>query len=144
MRQGETMGRPTRRPWAAVLAAVALTAGCAHKPSVVGAWSGAVASPQGMTAKTTIVFMADGKETMAVNIAGGRAPLALASTGTYTVTDTSLTQTFDTISVRGVSHPFPPGRPNSETDQFKLAGDTLTLTKPGSPVPLVLTRDKTQ
>ncbi|MBV9852532.1 MAG: hypothetical protein JO250_22940 [Armatimonadetes bacterium] len=134
------MSNKMRRSLAVVLLlAGTLAAGCAHKNTVVGAWSGTTNTPQGATVKTTFTFTEDGKETMTAQVSGGPMTMSVGGSGTYTVSGTSLTQTFNTVNLNGRSAPV---QAKSETDQFKLDGDTLTLTKQGAAQPLVLTREK--
>ncbi len=97
-----------------------------------------------------MTFTEDGKEMMAAHfVLDGRALADLDSTGSYMVSGTTLTLTTDTISGDSIDRQAPTGvikikegMVKPEIAQFKLDGDTLTLTKPGSPVPLVLTREK--
>jgi hypothetical protein len=125
---------------AGLLLTAALPWGCAHQPTVVGTWSGTARTNQGATAQTTFTFTADGHETLAAQISNGPLRMTLGSTGFYTVSGTALTQTITTVTMNGKTRTLPPQNAARETDQFTLSGDTLTLTKPGSPTPLVLTR----
>ncbi len=123
-----------------LLLIAALPLGCAHHPSIVGTWSGTTQTGRA-TAQATFTFTEDGQETMAAQISNGPVHMSLGSTGRYAVSGASLTQTVTAIIVNGKPVPYPPNAPpKSETDQFTLNGNTLTLTKPGSPIPLVLTR----
>lgn len=133
------MSNQTGRTLAAGLLAGALLAGCAHKPTLVGTWSGTTTTSQGSTLKTQIQFAEDGKETMTLSASGGPipAPMSGSGNGTYTVDGSKLTQNIASFTMAGRTIPIP-----QSVTQYKLDGDTLTLTKMGSPTPVVLTREK--
>ena len=129
-------------PAALALLAGALAAGCAHKATVVGTWSGTTTVPQGGTIQTTLALTGDGKMTRTAQISSGARHFNMSGSGTYTVTGTSMTQTFSTININGQTAPIPANQMKPEVDQFKLDGDTLTITEPNNPTPQVLTRQK--
>lgn len=60
--------------------------------------------------------------------------------GTYTIKDNVLTETFTSYSVQGHVMSIPADTPNVEKDSFVLDGDTLTLTPSGSGLPIILKR----
>lgn len=125
-------------------AALAAAAGCAHKPTVVGTWNGSTTMPQGKTVKSTLTFTGDGKETLQAQAPSPLGDFTFQAGGTYTATDTTLTQnlTSFTMSMNGKTLPAGAGMTKTETDQMKLDGDTLTLTSPNGKSPQVFTRAK--
>ena len=143
------MRKPSHPLYLACLLA-ALPLGCAHQtpataiatPSLAGIWHGTTTTPQGATALSTFTFTADGRETMAVQLSAAGHSVSLSTAGTYALSHAQLTQTITAVTVNGKPAPLSTGSARSETDRYTLRGDTLTVTKPGSPIPLVLTRQK--
>ncbi len=132
---------PFVRPVPAVaLALMALAvAGCAHKDTIVGKWQGTLTQPNG-SINTTMEFTPDGKEIISGQATAGGTTLDIGVNGTYKVDGANLTQTLTTMTMRGRPMPIPahPAQPAP----FKLDGDHLTLTNPGSNQALTLTRVK--
>lgn len=113
---------------AGLLAGV-LLAGCAHKDPLVGTWKGTYPTPRGLTANTTLTLTEDGKDTMNTQMTGPGMSARIDGAGTYTVSGSTLTQTFTTLNFNG--RPFPRSKgPIPEAAQFKIEGDTLTIVSP--------------
>ena len=128
-----------RRAVGLLLAGAALTAGCAHKPTVVGTWSGTQTSSQGLAVKQTWTFNADGSSSFSMQaLSGPMAGTPLSAVGTYTVTDTTLTNSINSMSEGARTKTV--AAPKPEAFQYTLNGDTLNLTEPTMSSPLVLTR----
>lgn len=114
---------------------LSLTA-CGHKPTVVGTWSGQIALPgNGGTVPTTLVLRPNGT----FHKQGGA---QAEYDGTYAVKDDTLTETFTTYTVQGITMKIPADTPNVETDKFVLKDDTLTITPHDGGPSTVLTRQK--
>ena len=129
--------KTTARTAAGLLAGAAL-AGCAHKDPLVGTWTGTATTARGVI-QNTWQFNADGSSKVSMQVTSGpQASLQASSTGTYTVSGTTLTNTMNSITEGGRTKTFTTGRP--EALQYTLNGDTLTLTEPQMPSPQVLTR----
>ncbi len=125
-----------------VLAAgLMMTTGCSHKPSVVGTWNATIAE-RGTPVKLTLTLSKDGKETMQAEATTPVGKVTMQGAGTYTATDTTLTQNFTSTSINGRPLPAGAGPIKSETDQFKVEGDTLTLTPPNGRAAQAFTRAK--
>ncbi|MBV9852531.1 MAG: hypothetical protein JO250_22935 [Armatimonadetes bacterium] len=123
------------------LLAGALLAGCAHKATIVGTWTGTSTTPQGVVLQSTWVFTEDGKCTVSAHAnLGPMGQPSIGGSGTYTATDTTITQTLNTLSedqrTRTVATPKP------VTYQYTLNGDTLTLSGGNLPAVLNLVRQK--
>lgn len=114
-----------------IMAAGLLAAGCSHKPTVVGTWN-ATTTERGAPVTLTMTLTDDGKETIKAEGTTPLGPVSMQGTGTYTATDTALTQkmTSFTVTMNGKSQPGGPSANQTETDTYKLDGDTLTLTPP--------------
>lgn len=111
-----------------------LTAGCSRKAGIVGTWSGSIALPgDGGSSPSEITLREDGT----FHKKGGA---QAEYSGTYTVKDNVLTETFTSYSVQGHIMSIPEDTPNVERDSFVLDGDMLTLTPSGSGLPTVLKR----
>lgn len=109
-------------------------AGCAHNPDIVGTWTGQITLPgSGGTVPSEIVLRPDGT----FHKKGGT---QAEYSGTYTIKDNTLTETFTTYSVENHVMPIPADTPNVETDTFEIKDNTLTLTPQGGGPPTVLTR----
>ena len=134
------MNIPTR--FALALALCTFLTGCGDS-GIVGKWHGSIAR-QGTSVATTFTFSADGKETMQAVAAFSGRQLNILSSGTYVIKDNTLTQTFDSMTMDGRALPMASlsAALKTESDTFKLAGDTLTVTKVGGTLPLTLTRVK--
>ena len=116
------------------LGATVLT-GCA-KPSVVGKWNGSTPAPGGNAVQIAIEFKPDGSQTQTFS-AMGQTLGSMQST--YSVADDKITETMTGASRNGQTVKLP-GR--TTTFSYKLDGDSLTLTDPNIPQPIVLTRAK--
>jgi hypothetical protein len=133
-----------------LLLTATLPLGCAHKTPLpptpvsplVGIWQGKALTPHGTTVQSTFSFTPDGRETMALQLHTNGHTLSIGSTGTYTATSTQLTQTITEATMNGKAIALSPHAPRTETDQYTLHGDTLIVTKPGSPSPFVMTRQR--
>ena len=120
------------------LMALFLLAGCAHKNPIIGTWVGTQTSPRGVTLLETWQFTDDGKNTTSMRVTSGpRTGLTVGSTGTYTASGSTLTQTIQTMSEPGRTVTVP--RPVTATFQYVIKGDTLTINETGIG-PLTLTR----
>jgi hypothetical protein len=121
------------------LVGAAILAGCAHQDPLVGAWAGTQTSPRGIPLQETWTFTADSRLTTTMQASGGvLAGRTLTAVGTYTAADGTMTQTIDSMSEPGRTRTI--ANPVASTYQYTLNGDTLTITLPGIPAPLVLTR----
>lgn len=115
-----------------------LIAGCGAKNPLVGKWTGNV-SARGMSVPVTMQFTDDGKETQSLQLMGQ----TMTSQGTYTAKDGTITQTLTSSTVNGRALPTPAGSAGrSQTAQYKVEGDTLTVTPTSGGPQVVLTRQK--
>jgi hypothetical protein len=122
---------------AAPFAAILFLTACGHKPTLVGTWNGQIALPgNGGTVPTTLALGPDGT----FHKQGGEQAVY---SGTYTVKDDRLTETFTSYTVEGHTMTIPADTPNIEMDKFVLKDDTLTITPQDGGPPTVLTRQKT-
>jgi hypothetical protein len=123
-----TIGQQQRFATAALVACMALSlVGCGQK-TIVGKWSGVASAPGGMTANMVEDFRADGTATVALTIMGRN----ITMNGAYKAENGVLT----------LLTPYR-NRPNatmSQTFQYTLDGDTLTMNSPHEPAPIVLKR----
>ena len=129
----------TKRTFLTVSLLAPILAGCGHKDTLVGKWQG-TSTQQGGAMNATFEFTPDNKETIQVQSSMGQATLAMAVSGTYAVSGTSLTQTLTTMTMNGRTFPVPAHPPTPQP--FTLDGDHLTLTNPGSQQSITLTRVK--
>ena len=132
----------TRPQLALVLALCALLTGCGDA-GIVGKWHGTV-SGNDRSVSTDIELAPNGKETIQVSWASpGGQKVTIVTTATYTVKGNAITQTFTGFTLDGRAMPVAslPENQTTETDTFKLNGDTLILSKPSSPA-MTLTRVK--
>ncbi len=104
-----------------------LLAGCAHKDSLAGTWTGTATNPRGGTINTTLVLTEDGKDNVTSQLSGPTGNIQIAGSGTYAVSGDTLTQTFTSLTYNGQPMPQSKG-PIPEPGKFKLDGDKLTLT----------------
>jgi len=139
MKNTPTIWRPA--PFLALALLAAALAGCSHKPTIVGKWQGTV-TQRGGTMNTTFEFAPDGKETMGIQGSMGAMSVTMSGTGTYTVSDNTLTQTLTSATVNGQTMALPPAQTHPQSSPFTLDGDHLTLTNPGNKQSLALTRVK--
>lgn len=123
-------------------AGLLFAAGCTHKPSVVGTWSATTNAPKGTPIKMTLTLTQDGKETVQAQASTPVGNVTMQADGTYTATDTALSQNFNSTTINGRPMPVGAGPIKSETDQFKVEGDKLTLTPPNDQAAQTFTRVK--
>ena len=125
-----------------VAAGLLLATGCSHKPAYLGTWNATTNAPQGTPIKMTLTLTEDGKETVVAQASSPVGSVTMQANGAYTATDTALTQNFTSATLNGKPMPAGSGPIQSETDQFKVDGDTLTLTPPNGRAPQAFTRAK--
>ena len=116
-----------------VLSAAPLN-GCARQPEVVGTWAGQITLPGNAgISPSSITLRPDGTFH---KMGGTEAEYS----GTYTIMDHVLTETFKSYTVEGHTMQIPEDMPNVEVDTYNIQGDTLTLApKTGGP-PSILKR----
>jgi hypothetical protein len=119
---------------AALGGALILAAGCGHN-SIVGKWQGQESKAG---ASSVIEFTPDGKET--ITRSAGR--MSIVVNANYVVKDDNIQVTATGMTMNGQSLPVPPQLSAAQNIPFKLDGDSLTMTPPGSSQAVTLTRIK--
>ncbi len=120
----------------ASLALVVFAGGCAHKPGLAGTWVGPHILPGGQgSVPSSITLREDGTFTTTAGAGNG-------ASGTYTVSGSTLTETFSSYTVNGKMQAIPARAAVTQSGTFHLDGDTLTLTIGEDSAPNVLKRRK--
>ncbi len=120
----------------ASLAFLVLAGGCAHKPGLVGTWVGPHILPGGQgSVPSSITLRDNGTFTTTAGAGNG-------ASGTYSVSGSTLTETFSSYTVDGKVQEIPTRASVTQSGTFHLDGDTLTLTIGEDSAPNVLTRSK--
>ncbi len=120
----------------ASLALVVFAGGCAHKPGLAGTWVGPHILPGGQgSVPSSITLREDGTFTTTAGAGNG-------ASGTYSVSGSTLTETFSSYTVDGKVQAIPARAAVTQSGTFHLDGDTLTLTIGEDSTPNVLQRRK--
>jgi hypothetical protein len=126
----------------AALAATLLGAGCGHKDTLVGTWSGTWTNARvpGASYKITTTYNADGTGTNTEEFPYGQVGGGI----TYDLNgDGTLTQTATSVRMNGKSIPLPPNKSApAEVFHFQVDGDVLTLEQPKLGTKIVMERAK--
>jgi len=121
---------------AAGFAGVGVAGGCAHKPTLAGTWVGPHILPGGQgSVPSSITLREDGTFTTTAGTGSG-------ASGTYSVSGSTITETFNSYTVNGRVQAIPPQAAVTQSGTFRLDGDTLTLTIGEDSAPNVLRRSK--
>lgn len=113
---------------------VALVGGCAHKPGLAGTWVGPHVLPGGQgSVPSSITLRPDGTFTTTAGAGNG-------ASGTYSVSGSTITETFHSYTVGGRVQAIPAQAAVTQSGTFRLDGDTLTLTIGEDSTPNVLKR----
>lgn len=110
--------------------------GCAHKPGLAGTWVGPHVLPGGQgSVPSSITLRPDGTFTTTAGAGNG-------ASGTYSVSGSTITETFHSYTVGGRVQAIPVQAAVTQSGTFRLDGDTLTLTIGEDSTPNVLKRSK--